>query len=140
MQELCFVIGCDDGTVTSDNQVVDFFNKMKQGLAAFNVDLLAMTHNPERLQKAGFANIDETVLKIPLGVWPRDATLKTVGLYNRSVINDALQGVAVKPFTHGLKWTMPEIEVYLMGVRKSLMDSRQHGYIPFHIVTGQKPF
>ena len=139
-QDLCFELGCDDGTLKPDNQVQDFFLNMKMALSAINVDLLSVVKNRQRLIDAGFVNVVERVLKIPLGVWPRDQRMKTIGLYNRSTVGDALHGVAVRPFTNVLKWTVEEIEMYLIGVRRDLMDAKQHAYIPLHIVTGQKPF
>ncbi|KAH6984357.1 S-adenosyl-L-methionine-dependent methyltransferase [Ilyonectria sp. MPI-CAGE-AT-0026] len=139
LQELRFVLECDDGTVQDDNEVLNFLNNIKKGLAAFNVDLLGMRKNKQNVEEAGFVNVEEKVLKVPLGVWPRDPRMKTIGLYNRSVIYDGLHGIAMGPLTRGLKWTPEEVELYLVGVRKTLMTSNQHGYIPFHIVTAQKP-
>lgn len=139
MQELCFSLGCDDTTLRPDNQVTAFLDAVTRGLAALDVDLLGMRSNPQRLRSAGFAAVQETVFKVPLGTWPRDAKMKTVGLYNRSMVYDGLHGVAMGPLVRGLKWAPEEVEVFLVGVRKGLMDSSQHGYLPFHVVVGQKP-
>jgi hypothetical protein len=139
LQEIMFKLGCDDGTLRPGNQAGAFFENMKTGLKAFGVDLLAMRYNQQYLIDAGFVNVHETPFKVPLGPWPKDPKMKTVGLYNRSMINDALSGVSIKPFKHGLKWTQEEIEIFLVGVRKDLMDRTQHAYIPFHVIIGQKP-
>ncbi|WAO93433.1 Hypothetical protein NCS54_01098100 [Fusarium falciforme] len=138
LQELRFVLECDDGTMREDSQVVAFLNNVKNGLAEFNIDLLGMQKNQQNLREAGFVNIEEMVFKVPLGVWPKKPKMKMVGLYNRSMIYDGLHGIAMGPFTRGLKWTPQEVELFLVGVRKGLMDSSQHGYIPFHVVIGQK--
>ncbi|KAK4111630.1 S-adenosyl-L-methionine-dependent methyltransferase [Canariomyces notabilis] len=139
LQELRFIVMCDDGTLKDDDPVADFINNVKKGLAALGVDLLSMEKHPQRLEEAGFTNIDKTVLKVPIGVWPRDPKLRTIGLYNRSMIYDGLQGIAMGPYTRGLKWTPAEVEVYLIGVRKGLMNHHVHSYYPFHAVIGQKP-
>lgn len=140
LQDLRFVLSCDDGTARADNQVDAFFQTMGKGLAVFGVDLLAMRHHKQHLIDAGFINVSEVHFKVPVGVWPKEAKLKTIGLYNRSMVYDALQGVSLKPFRHGLKWSTEEIELFLVGVRKDLMDSTQHVYLPFSVVTGQKPY
>jgi hypothetical protein len=139
VQDLTFELGCDDDSLRKDNLVAEFFNKVRQGLEAFNVDLLASRKNKQKVEDAGFVRVEERVMKIPLGTWPKDSRMKSIGLYNRSVIHDALQGVSIKPLTHGLKWTMDEVELYLVGVRKCLYDNSQHSYIPFRVITGQKP-
>jgi hypothetical protein len=98
-----------------------------------------MRKNPDNLRTAGFVNIEERIYKVPLGTWPRDPKMKTIGLYNRSMIYDGLQGISMGPFTRGLNWSTLEVEAFLMGVRKALMDITQHTYLPFHVVLGQKP-
>lgn len=130
---------CDDGTLRDDNKVSEWLEFVTQGLAVFNVELLGMRHNKQRLIDAGFVNVHERIYKIPLGVWPKEERMKMIGLYNRSVFADAFQGVSVKPLGTGLKWSSEQIEVYLTAVRKDIMDSSQHAYIPFHVVMGQKP-
>jgi hypothetical protein len=33
------------------------------------------------MEAAGFINIEEQILRCPIGVWPKDKTLKLAGLY-----------------------------------------------------------
>lgn len=139
LQELQFQVKCDDGTVREGNKVQDFFETMKRALENFNVDLLAMRHNKKNVTDGGFVDVDEIPFKIPIGTWPKDINMKKCGLYNRSMIHDALYGVAVRPFTRGLGWTIEELELYLIDVRKELTDNSQHGYTPFNVVIGRKP-
>ena len=139
LQELRFELGCDDGTVRPDNKLSEFMANVGRGLTVVGVDLLAMMKNKEETIRAGFVSVDEHIFKIPVGDWPRDRKMKTIGLYNRSVVHDALHGSAMKPFTHGLKWTPQEVEVFLISVRRDLFSTSQHGYLPFHAVVGQKP-
>ena len=122
-----------------DYIVGKFLNLVKEGLAVFGVDLLGMRKNVQLLRDAGFVNVEEKVFKIPLGTWPKNKTMKSIGMYLRSVIYDGLQGISMGPFTRALKWSPKEVEVFLVDVRKGLMDSSTHSYIPFHVVYGQKP-
>ncbi|RDL40162.1 uncharacterized protein BP5553_00141 [Venustampulla echinocandica] len=130
---------CDDGTMNEDYPVAKFFNTVKEGLAVFGVDLLGAKKNADLLRDAGFTNVEEKVFKIPIGVWPRNKTMKLIGLYMRSVIYDGLQAISLGPFTRGLHWTPEEIEVFLISVRKALMNQATHSYVTFHVVYGQKP-
>jgi hypothetical protein len=134
-----FQLHCDDSTLREDNQIVEFLRVVTKGLAAFNVDLLSMRHNLDRVKDAKFVNATESTFKLPLGPWPLDKKLRTVGLYNRSIFGDGFQGVAMRPCTQGLGWSAADVELFLVGVRKSLFDVHQHAYVPFHVVTAQKP-
>lgn len=130
---------CDDGTLREDNQLVEFLKTVKKGLATFNIDLHSMTQNLERVKAANFVNATERVFKTPSGGWPRDPKLRTVGLYKRAIFADGLHGISMRPFTQGLGWSAQAVEVFLVDVRKSLFDTKQHLYVPFHVVTAQKP-
>ncbi|KAK5657918.1 hypothetical protein OQA88_2467 [Cercophora sp. LCS_1] len=46
IQDLRFVLKCDDGTLEPDDPVGDFLLKIRQGLEAMGVDLLAMEKHP----------------------------------------------------------------------------------------------
>ncbi|KAL6864006.1 S-adenosyl-L-methionine-dependent methyltransferase [Trichoderma novae-zelandiae] len=94
LQDLQFRVKCDDGTVREDHRLQDFFQTMVRALDKFGVDLLAMRHNRRNVAAAGFVDVAEMPFKVPIGVWPRDAGLKMIGLYNRSMMLDALYGVA----------------------------------------------
>ncbi|KAF4634763.1 hypothetical protein G7Y89_g3338 [Cudoniella acicularis] len=139
LQELNFETQCDDNTMKDTYAVARLLSFVKEGLAVFGVDLLSMRKNAQLLRDAGFINIEEKIFKVPLGIWPKNKTMKTVGLYLRSSIYDGLQAITLGPFTRGLKWTLEEIEIFLIDVRRDLMDSSTHSYIPFHVVYGQKP-
>jgi hypothetical protein len=122
-----------------DYDVQKWLRLIKEGLAAFGINLSSMVNNAQYLQDAGFVNIQSKVMKVPCGVWPKNQTMKMVGMYMRSVIYDGLQGISMGPFTRGLKWTPDEVELLLVDVRKSLFDISTHSYLPFHIYYGQKP-
>jgi hypothetical protein len=116
-----------------------FVDLCMEGFRAFNINPLSMEKNKDLVIDAGFSNVEEKVWKVPIGVWPKDPTLKTIGLYNRSMIYDALQAISMAPLTRGLKWSATDVEIFLIDVRKSLMNSSIHSYLTFHVVYGQKP-
>ncbi|KAH0432988.1 methyltransferase domain-containing protein [Colletotrichum camelliae] len=141
LQELRFHLQCDDGTMPGPEQYGygKFVDLCMSGFRSFGIDPLMMERNPELLRNCGFQNVTEKVWKVPIGVWPRDQKLKTIGLYNRSMLIDALQAVSMAPLTRGLKWSASEVEIFLIDVRKSLMNTSIHSYLTFHVVYGQKP-
>jgi hypothetical protein len=115
-------------------------DNIRAGLAKFDIEMHAAEKNPDRLRDAGFVNIRHDIKKVPVGPWPKDQNLKTIGLYTRSVIYDGLQAITMGPFTRGLGWTPEEVEVFLVKVRKDLMNSSVHSFVHFHSIAAQKPF
>lgn len=54
------------------------------------------------------------------------------------MIYDGLEGIVFGPFTRGLGWTSEEVQVFLVKIRKALIDSSAHCYLPFYVTFGQK--
>lgn len=123
----------------ADYAPVQMATYIRQGLQAFGIQINAAERNPERAAAAGFTDIRHTVDKVPLGIWPKDRNMKTVGLYNRSAIYDGLHGITMGPLTRGLKWDPAEVEVFLVKVRRDLMNHNIHAYVHLHTLCGQKP-
>jgi hypothetical protein len=138
-QEILYYPECDDGTMTDPYPVKDWVDELNRGIAQLGGDNFGASKLAGQMRDAGFVNVEEIVLKLPLGIWPRDKLLKRAGLYWRVAISDGLRNICSRVFTRGLGWTMEAIDVYLVEVRKSLHDASKHVYFPLYIVVGQKP-
>ncbi|PGH21339.1 hypothetical protein AJ80_03390 [Polytolypa hystricis UAMH7299] len=139
LQELFFQAQCDDNTMPADYKLTHWLSLIEEGLAKFDIDLLSPKKHPGYLRDTGFTNVQERVFKVPIGTWPKNPTLKKVGLYNRCMIVDGLQGNSMKPFTKALGWSVEEVEVFNVEVRKACENAKVHSYFPFHVVYAQKP-
>ncbi|PGH00830.1 hypothetical protein AJ79_08081 [Helicocarpus griseus UAMH5409] len=139
IQDLYYRPHSDDNTIPEDYAYSKWLGLLQEGLARYSVDLLAPPKYADYLRDAGFRNVSQRLFKVPIGVWPKDKTLKKIGLYNRCMIVDGLQGSSMKPFNKGLGWALEEIAVFNVGVRKAVEDSSVHAYLPFYVVFAQKP-
>lgn len=130
-----------DGNVAADHPVAQYWEFIRQGLANLGVDFHAAGDRKlaGMMREAGFNKITERVLHVPIGTWPKNKVLKTVGLYWRTILLDGLQAIALGPLTRGLGWSQPEVEVFLMEVRKAYADNAALMYMPLHIVYAQRP-
>lgn len=117
----------------------EFMEGLRDGMTALGNELNSAPKLVTEMNAAGFLDVVETRLKCPVGIWPKDQTLRLAGLYWRTAIMDGLNGLANRSFGTGLKWSREAIEAFLVDVRKSLMDTSKHTYFPLHIVYGQKP-
>ncbi|KAK2028991.1 TAM domain methyltransferase [Colletotrichum zoysiae] len=139
LQEMRWVYGCDDGTMGPDFKPVHMVAKIKEALGQLGVDMNAAERYPKHAEDAGFVNLKHEVKKVPVGTWPKDSRLKKIGNYCRAVIYDGLHAITIGPFTRGLGWSPAEVEVFLIQVRKDLMDPSVHSYVHFHSLSAQKP-
>jgi hypothetical protein len=122
-----------------ESALVKWLALLKQGLQNLGRDVDRPLELAESLRQAGFVNVEQKSFKLPVGAWPKNKTLRLIGLYMRTVLIEGMQAISLGPLTRGLKWTKEEVEVFLIDVRKCLMDSSQHTYYTFHIFFGQKP-
>jgi hypothetical protein len=130
---------CDDGTMKEDYAVVQWLNQMKESLGNLGLDLLGVNKHVQYLKDAGFVNIEQRMFKIPIGTWPKNKTLKMVGLYGRMMCYDGLETISIGPMTKGSGWSIEQVQVFLVKIRKALMDHSVHCYLPFYVTYGQKP-
>lgn len=123
-----------------------FFQLAVSGLAALGIHLDYSLSQAASLSNYGFVNIRHETLQIPIGTWPKDETLKTVGLYARVGIEDGLEAMAYGPLCRGLGWSKEKVEAFLGEVRGCLRETdggvdggEVNAYLPFHVWCGQKP-
>jgi hypothetical protein len=57
----------------------------------------------------------------------------------RALVLDGLDAMSFGLLCRGLGWSKEEAQVYLVDVRKYLMDNSVYSYFPFYVGYGQKP-
>ncbi|KAK0708567.1 S-adenosyl-L-methionine-dependent methyltransferase [Lasiosphaeris hirsuta] len=140
LQELHFAPQCDDNSLTPQMPYAfrDYIAFLDAGLRALGSELHAVRTLPEDLHAAGFEDVEAATHKCPLGLWPRDRRLRLCGLFLRTAVMDGLRGLSRRPLI-ALGWTQLQIEMFLVDVRKAVMDTKVHAYFGFHVVYGRKP-
>ncbi|UKZ95368.1 uncharacterized protein TrAFT101_010213 [Trichoderma asperellum] len=130
-----------NGEMPPDHPVTRYWKHVSEGLAALGIDLDTASNGriSDMMQAAGFTNVTERVLHVPIGTWPKNKVLKTVGLYWRTILLDGIQAIALGPLTRGLGWNRDQVEVLLMEVRQAYFDDSKLMYMPFHVIYGQRP-
>lgn len=138
LHEMNYTPRSDDGSMPPDFAFARMLQLVGRGLAAMSINLGGVHDVASQLERAGFASIHERTFKVPLGPWARDALLKKVGAYYQAIAVDGLQAIALRPMCNGLGWTPEEVDVFLGGVRRSLLDAEVHAYQVLHVIYAQK--
>ncbi|KAK1759279.1 S-adenosyl-L-methionine-dependent methyltransferase [Echria macrotheca] len=139
VQEVVPHPGSDDGTIPPDSALLKFYTVCGEVFQkTYGFDMEYAKHVPEDLERRGFINVEKKVWHAPIGDWPRDPKLRTIGGYMREIIMDFAGAMAARPFVeYGMDKT--EIDELLVGLREALGDRRVHAYLPLHYIWGQKP-
>ncbi|MCJ1262518.1 hypothetical protein MMC22_002388 [Lobaria immixta] len=92
------------------------------------------------MQNAGFQNIRTEKFRVPIGPWPKDKHLKTIGAWNLVQLEDGMEAINMRLYTQTLGWKPEEVQVLIAKIRQELSNPRIHMIYDFYVVYGQKPF
>ncbi|KAM0226435.1 hypothetical protein ACHAQD_000356 [Fusarium lateritium] len=136
VQEFQHIAACDDDSCDGPYAWRDFCRYLKDGMAALGSDIEGIIQVERELYEAGFEDITTKNYKCPVGPWAKKARLQECGHVMRDIVMWGLVGLARRPFRDGLGWTLIQIEMFLVEVRKALMEEvnglpKYHTYFPY---------
>ncbi|KAF4341651.1 phosphoethanolamine n-methyltransferase 3 [Fusarium beomiforme] len=130
---------CDDDTLTPESSFykwVEVFKKIESitGKSFFWDDKMQQS-----IADAGFTNVAGRRIKVPIGTWPKDKTLKQWGAWNRHFLLQGLEGFSIRGLTEMLGWKYEDAQLFLADMRKEITDPALHTYLEVTVFYGQKP-
>ncbi|GAB1729871.1 hypothetical protein NU195Hw_g2254t1 [Hortaea werneckii] len=139
-QEFDLTFACDDGTLPSDTACLRWVDLWNFGIEKFGLVGRCLPEKmADQMRNAGFINVQIVPRKMPIGTWPRDPDLRQSGLFSLVGMLEGLSGLSQRVFTKALGWSVEEMELLLMDVKRELKNRRIHTYFPIYVVYGQKP-
>lgn len=133
------LIVSDDDSLPEKSFLQQWSKNFSNACTRFGVPLEATVLLKQRMEAAGFVDVVQCILKLPIGPWPKDKNLKKVGTFELVNMVDGIEGLSIRLFSKALGMTFQEIQLHLIEVRKEAKNSKIHSYYPFYIVFGKKP-
>ncbi|RPB03580.1 S-adenosyl-L-methionine-dependent methyltransferase [Choiromyces venosus 120613-1] len=132
-------IFCNDGSLDLESPMAMWSKNMIK-----SADLFGKPGNIAHLTKgwmidAGFVNVEEKILRLPVGPWPKDPLLKEIGRFNMLSGMQGLDGFTLALFTRVLGWSAEDVMKFIQTVKDQLLDRRTHAFANYHVVYGRKP-
>lgn len=127
-QEKYPTFNSDDGTLAQDAPIKQWGDAFCNAAERFGTPCDSPQKLKGWMESAGFVEVEQHILKIPVGTWPRDKRLKNVGLFEMVNMQDGLEGLSMMPFTRALNWSPEEVQVFLASVRTQTKDRSVHSY------------
>jgi hypothetical protein len=120
----------DDNSLPDNSQVTEFFRLVKEAAtsATIGFDLDIASKLEGLIQDAGFANVVEEQLKLPLGPWPKNMELSQIGIYEREQFLQGLPSIGMSYLTRVHGWSVKEAEALFEKVAEEVMDDSIHCY------------
>lgn len=133
MQDTCYPLLSDDGSLAHDSTLMKWSRNMLEAAETFKKPLDITLRYEGLMKEAGFVNMQVKLYKWPQNSWPKDKKFKELGFWCKENILSGLQGFSLAFYTNGLGWTVEDVEALLVDVRKDVCDTNIHAYWPMYV-------
>lgn len=119
---------CDDGSLPPNCQLATWYRLVMDATArayrpmAYNADTRLM------LERQGFVEIQEQVIKVPLNPWPADPHLKDIGRWYNLGLTQGLEAMTLAPLTRMSGWNKADVERLCSEVKREICSKKFHAY------------
>ncbi|RDW59923.1 hypothetical protein BP6252_13010 [Coleophoma cylindrospora] len=132
-------IASDDNTVPEEHPFWRWTKVFLQFGELSGKSFIQARDAKKMITAAGFENVDEEILKMPIRAWSTDPHLKQVGMWQQLFAETGVEGHGLAILTRVLGWTYAEAELLINEVRHAIKDPKTHAYYRCNIVVAQKP-
>jgi len=138
-QEPIALCESDDGTLEKAEHMRSWQDLCNDAAMGFKKEIRVGDTLKQRMVDAGFVDVHEKVVKVPVGPWPKDPKMKEIGRYQREHM-----AMGIEPYTLGfigkvLGWSEAECRILIAKVVSDVRNRAIHMYIRFFFVHGRKP-
>jgi len=113
LQEVPSQFLTDDNSLKKDDPWALMSDKFYEAAAKAGLNFLESKDLKGYMDDQGFQDLDQTVLKLPLGTWPKDAKLKEIGKYH--LLNVSQQNVTLSIILSNKVLVVPSSRIILFG-------------------------
>lgn len=139
LQEFRVWFRSQDGELPEDSSIQLWQRALLDGTVSFGKPINIIEKLADKLKDAGFVGVQENVLKIPIGSWPKDRKLKEIGQYMQVHAMESVEPLTLALFTRVLGWSELECRVLIAKTREEFKTTRKQLYVYAHFIYGQKP-
>ncbi|CCF47165.1 hypothetical protein CH063_04073 [Colletotrichum higginsianum] len=129
----------DDDTLPKDWAVAKYVEGIREASEKIGRVFIDPPTLKGIMEEVGFVDVELRQYKWPMNEWPKEERYKTLGLWCLENFNSALEAVCVALFTRVLDWSLNEVNVFLIDVRKDLKNKNYHAYFNVYCLVGRKP-
>jgi len=137
--ELHVIPSSYDNSLPQNSQIQAFYDVLAEVGQSIGIDLAVAQKFRGMLESAGYAEVTESVLDLPLGGWMRDRRMHEVGVFQRFQMTEGLHGIAFGLLTRVAGWHPQKVEAFLAAVRREMKDPSVHSLYKLYFVCGRKP-
>ncbi|KAB2574671.1 putative methyltransferase tdiE [Lasiodiplodia theobromae] len=139
LQDFTMQVYSTDGSLAKDSYLTRYLTETTEGMRTMGVEPEPGAKLAGWVREAGFEDVHNERFSFPVGSWPKDKTMKQVGLFNLANFADGLEGFSMRILTGLRGWKKEEVEVHVAELRKELKNRAIHPQHDMYVVYAQKP-
>jgi hypothetical protein len=127
--EVDFTPRSDDASLPQDGHMVRWANEVLDAMDRLGRPLrLNSELTKQRLADAGFVDVKEEIIRLPVNGWPRDAHGREVGRWFNIAIRLSLESLMLAPLNLTCGRTPEEVHELAEAVQKEIFSNSVHAY------------
>ncbi|TGZ81390.1 S-adenosyl-L-methionine-dependent methyltransferase [Ascodesmis nigricans] len=140
LQEFPFRLHSANPDISPDLPLFRGNQLFRESMAALGYDVSDEIHNfIEYLTGAGFVDVREEVVQVPIGPWRGSPTEKQIGRYLMLSMCEAAEGHLLAPLNKAMGMEPDEVRQLANALQKDLLNKRHRLYLNLHIIRARKP-
>lgn len=137
--EIDIIPRCDDNTLPVNSPLVGWAQYLIEATARAYRPIAYNTETKAMLERTGFVEIQEQVIKVPLNPWPNDPHLKDIGRWYNLGLTQGLEAFTLGPMTRMSNWTKEDVDRLVAEAKRDICSKKFHTYCNMHIWIARRP-
>ncbi|OLN84355.1 hypothetical protein CCHL11_05949 [Colletotrichum chlorophyti] len=125
--EIEWVPLCDDNTMPANSPLHLWSNTLRRAMQTCGQPIDVFDVRAE-LHAAGFTNITENVIKLPLNPWSTDKFEEEIGRWFNLGLTHCLEALTLMPFIRIEGWQKQEVDMLVDDLKREICRLHIHGY------------
>ncbi len=120
---------CDDDTMPQNSYILQWATELMEAMDTFGRSIrLESDATKRRLADAGFVDIKEEVIRLPVNGWPSEPHGRETGRWFNLGMRLACQPLSLAPCARGRGKTPREVKDLAENVREEIFSTSVHAY------------
>ncbi|OBT67018.1 hypothetical protein VE03_04506 [Pseudogymnoascus sp. 23342-1-I1] len=137
--EIDFYPRCDNGSLPRNAALIEWADNLMSATEQAYKPLAYNTQTGSMLHSAGFVDIKEEVIRIPVNPWAHDPHQKDIGRWFNLGLCQGLEAMTLAPMTRILNWDRGRVDKLVADVKREICTKKHEVYCEMHIWTARRP-
>ncbi|KAL1893852.1 hypothetical protein Cpir12675_003920 [Ceratocystis pirilliformis] len=139
IQEYDAWVFSDDDSCDRARWTMDWVDKLDIASRKFGRTMNVARFHKQWMIDAGFEDVHEEIVRIPIGPWPKDPHLKELGRFEQIHMQMSVESHTLALFTRIWGYTEEQARLLIEGVKRDFRNKDLHLITSYRFISGRAP-